>query len=331
MKETARKSRLPVFDFLRALAILYIVGIRHMDGYAGDIYHGRVDDVIAYSMLGLFVFISGYLLNRSHPVMRDRAQLGAFLGRRFLRIYPLYLVALLAFRLCSFVSPAEALQHAVLLNIVLNSSAITLWFVSMLCVFYLLFPLINRSPTLLGAILVSAAFFAVVIGLKLAWKLVDVRVLIFYPLFLAGILASRHSIVETWFPRIPFCLASSGFFLAASWLYFVVPRFRSAFLVLFMVSSLPALFLLARLLTPRTPAPVYRAIAYASYGMYLFHHPVFTLMIRLYRPAGNVPTLLYLTALGIPLLVGVTYGIQTVYDCLLPRGTGSAAISRRTV
>lgn len=317
MKASTPAGRLRTFDFLRGMAILYIVGVRHLDGYAGDLYHSRADDVIAYSVLGLFVFISGYLLKRSHPAIGTRKQLRTFLVRRFLRIYPLYVMALVAFWLCSLMSLQDVLQHVFLANIVLNSSTITLWFVSMLCVFYLLFPLLNRDDSLRRTLIVSAAFCCIAVLLKLAWQLIDIRVVIFFPLFVLGILASRYDLEATWFCDTRVRAGAAVGFLAASALYFSVPRCHSVFLVSFMICSLPLFGLLARIITPRLHPSVYGTIAYASYGMYLFHHPVFMVMTRLYRPASDAGTALYLTVLGLPAVVGMAWGIQKGYDVLL--------------
>ena len=319
----APRKRLPDFDLLRGLAILYIVGIRHMDGYAGDIYHCKLDDILAYSLLGLFVFISGYLLQRGMPIIRSGIQIRTFLLRRFLRIYPLYLLALMAFRVCGFITPAELLQQIFLLNIFLNSSVITLWFVSMLCVFYLLYPLLIRFRSPAATLLTTAGLCAIGLVANIAFDLVDFRAIIFLPLFTAGILASRHRLLFTAFRSTPFCIASSLLCLVASIFYFVTPRASSLFMLLFMTTSLPAWFLTARLLTPRLPVRLYATVAYSSYAMYLFHHPLFTTMTRLYQPPGTIATLLYLTLLGLPLLVTMAYGVQKLYDGLITRVTAS--------
>ena len=229
----APRKRLPEFDLLRGVAILYIVGIRHMDGYAGDIYHCKLDDILAYSLLGLFVFISGYLLQRGMPIIRSGGQLRTFLLRRFLRIYPLYLLALMAFRVCGFITPAELLQQIFLLNIFLNSSVITLWFVSMLCVFYLLYPLLVRFRSPAATLLTTAGLCAIGLGANIAFDLVDFRALIFLPLFTLGILASRHGLLFAAFRSTPFCIASSLLCLVASVFYFMTPRASSLFMLLF--------------------------------------------------------------------------------------------------
>jgi peptidoglycan/LPS O-acetylase OafA/YrhL len=55
-------------------------------------------------------------------------------------------------------------------------------------------------------------------------------------------------------------------------------------------------------------------IAYASYGMYLFHRPVWWLMVDIYNPANVQIKALYLALLGIPLTIFFSYYLQKFYD-----------------
>ena len=135
------RSRVFYMDFLRGLAILYIVGVHHLDDYAGSFYHNKLDDILTYSFLGMFVFISGYLLSINNPI-RNRNDLRDFIVKRFLRIYPLYVIALLLFMFCSIMSFKSVILHMFLLNVVLDRSVITLWFVSMFCFLYFLYPIL---------------------------------------------------------------------------------------------------------------------------------------------------------------------------------------------
>jgi peptidoglycan/LPS O-acetylase OafA/YrhL len=97
---TARATRFPLFDSLRALAALAIVGTHA--GYPAGLYTGQSDvgRFAARLEVGVAVFflISGFLLYRPFVRARlhgqPRPHTGAYAWRRFLRIAPAYWVAL---------------------------------------------------------------------------------------------------------------------------------------------------------------------------------------------------------------------------------------------
>jgi peptidoglycan/LPS O-acetylase OafA/YrhL len=93
---TPDRPRILHLDFLRGFAILYIVGVHHLDDYAGNVYHSQWDVAATKAFLGMFVFISGYLLSMNNPI-NGKGDLLNFAFKRFLRIYPLYALSLILF------------------------------------------------------------------------------------------------------------------------------------------------------------------------------------------------------------------------------------------
>jgi peptidoglycan/LPS O-acetylase OafA/YrhL len=69
--ENVNENRINSFDFLRALAISYIVIIRHMDDYASNSFGGIVNTILTYIFLGIFVYLSGYLLTSKYSVLNN--------------------------------------------------------------------------------------------------------------------------------------------------------------------------------------------------------------------------------------------------------------------
>ncbi|MBK7565215.1 MAG: hypothetical protein IPI21_13575 [Propionivibrio sp.] len=90
---TSNNSRDGSADSLRAVLVVYIVGYLHLGGYVGSGAHHVHWSTVALTnvVLGTFTFLSGYMLgNWSGPV--DIQGLARFYKRRFLRIYPLYVL-----------------------------------------------------------------------------------------------------------------------------------------------------------------------------------------------------------------------------------------------
>ena len=134
--------RIPSFDLLRAGAVLYIAGYYHATTYTVGWPGIPFDKPIVDCCLAILVFMSGFLLAAKYPQIERFRDAYTFLTKRFLRIYPLYLLALILFAACSYVTIGQLLSNAIFLNLVLGDSAITLWFIAIICAFYLFFPIL---------------------------------------------------------------------------------------------------------------------------------------------------------------------------------------------
>lgn len=182
------ENRIPYMDILRGIAIFYIVAFHHLDDYSGHIYHNRLDDIITYAFLGVFIFISGYLLSISNPITNTKNLLDYAL-KRFLRIYPLYLLSLFLYLSCSLISFKSFLTHIFFMNVFLDNSVMTLWFVSIIFIFYFIYPVIIYQYNFFKTLIISVLFFVIVVFFKKLFGLFDKRLLIYFPFFLFGIIS----------------------------------------------------------------------------------------------------------------------------------------------
>jgi len=302
--------RLPYIDLLRVIAILYIVAIHHLDDYAGDIYYIRYN-LITYIVLGLFMFISGYLLARNTPI-NGWYDVKAFLQRRFLRIYPLYVLALFLFMACSLISPRDVLLHIPLLNILLDNSVLTLWFVSVLCVFYLLYPLIAYRYNLTTTVIIGFWIWIIVILLHAKFGLFDERLARYLPLFLMGIVFAKHRLEETvhWSAIAGVAIMLVGATLAYIW----IPVFNDICLILLMMAAIPLLLAIGKRLSVVVPKRLCLSVSYTSFCMYLLHRVVFDIAVRIYDPSNDILMVTYLTLTAVPVVYFISFCLQRGYD-----------------
>jgi len=309
-------QRVLYLDFLRGLAILYIIGIRHLDDYAGGIYYSKLDDIITYIFLGLFVFISGYLLSIKNSI-KNKADFLNFFVKRFLRIYPLYVLALFLFMICSLTSVKPMLLNMFFLNVLFGNSILTLWFVSIICVFYFLYPIIIYNYSILKTSAIFIVFSVFVFFMNNMFGLFDIRLLIYFPLFLLGVIISKYNLLLKYIFERHIVICSILLFVVTLWLYFEIAGFKKLFLTLLMISSLPSLLLIGKYFSSIINESIYAKIAYASYCMYLFHRVIFFLMTKIYSPKENIHMAVYLTTLGVPIIFGASFYIQRYYDMLI--------------
>ena len=342
------KNRVIEFDIVRAFAILLIL-FRHLSQHSFNFYvfhlKGHLIDLTFiysgeyYLGLGLFAFISGYLLSKENPSFEKWGDIKQFVLKRYIRIFPLYIVALLLFvaingrnwgslSICSFVLNLLGLQ--IIFASKYCHPFMTLWFVGLILSYYYLFiVLVKLGRAVLRFIALAFTIFLFsALLIKLA-GLMDETFLMFFGIFVAGALGGRYKLIE----RMKF-----RHLIFVSLLFIILGCFYGVFIHWKEMSpyrpSLPSLvymsdivlrnliilsfvfiaFALARVII-RTDRYVFlQKIAYASYGMYLFHRPVWWIMVGIYNPADVRIKVLYLALFGIPLITFVSYYIQKFYD-----------------
>ena len=337
------KNRVIEFDIVRALAIFLIL-FHHLSQHSFNFYvfhfRGQLLDLTfiywweSYFGLGVFVFISGYLLSKENPSFERGRDIKQFILKRYIRIFPLYTLALILFialddhirgslNVCTFMLNLLGLQ------IIFGSNdcppLLTLWFVGLILSYYYVFIMLAkfgrsliRFITLVFTILLFGVLLRKIMGLM------DERFLFFFGIFVAGMLGAKYKLIEKMkFRHVTFF---SPLFVILVYFYvaFIHPReIRSFFSFMgmseFIVKNLIILWLvfivfaLARVIIRADRYVFLQKIAYASYGMYLFHRPVWWIMEDIYNPANVKIKALYLALLGIPLTIFVSYYLQKFY------------------
>jgi peptidoglycan/LPS O-acetylase OafA/YrhL len=149
----------------------------------------------------------------------------------------------------------------------------------------------------------------------------DERFLFFFGIFVAGILGAKYKLIEKMKFRHVIFVSPLFVILVYFYVAFIHPKEIRSFLSFigmsdFIVKNLiivwlvSIVFTLARVIIRSGRYGFLQKIAYASYGMYLFHRPVWWLMVDIYNPANVEIKALYLALLGIPLTIFVSYYLQ---------------------
>jgi len=201
----ARKQRLMELDILRVWAILLIV-LAHVPGYAPDLEIGRFAIYLVTAGLSIFMFVSGYALRLSNDRLAGLGDVVAFVRKRLLRIYPLYALALLLFvvlfqyvgiyhRIDFAPVPWNALIHLFGLQGLLApriEPLFTLWFIGVLMLYYAAYGVIAACGLTTSRIVAtSLLLLCLFAGLRYFAGVIDNRFFLYYPVFIAGILAGQ--------------------------------------------------------------------------------------------------------------------------------------------
>lgn len=317
------------FDIIRALAVIYIIGVRHLDDYfiipgSRSRTLALLDDTITYIALGLFVFTSGYLLSHRYPTLENRKDIRDFLRARILRIYPLYLVTLAGFAVYySGAGVKNVLAHSLCLNMLLSpwsgESFKTIWFISLIILFYFAYVVLARLRRW-RLILGFAAFMSVFLFVNLALGITDDRLFIYFPMFVVGIGAQRANLLSHLSSKLACC--SFLALLVSVWLYYLAPN-STIFVAglvqnLLMLAAIIPVLWIAKLFSAAVGIySFFKTVSYASFAMYLLHRFVYRFLLLLYYPDSNTGVLLYLALIGVPLTYLFGFVIQKSYDYIL--------------
>lgn len=326
------------FDLIRSISALWIVCVWHLLAYAEP----AVDYVTppfkfcAELALSCFMFISGYFLGQKS--ISNGRDVWEFYKKRFWRFYILYFIAaliLLAGGIVAgkmwFQTPQSFISTILGLSSFIDPTVGTIWFMSMLMMFYVLTPLIlygNKGGK--KRLLVSVAIYFLFLILYFILPSVDERLLRFFPLYALGLLLTKNTICKlknSYFAAIislvvcviltafPLSLPNEYISVIVSNLVYVLKFFSAFIFLIWCVDKI-------NLSGGGKFCSSIEFVSYISLALYLFHRPVYqvlTMIINGLYTKGIGSNLWVLYLIFVPIAIVVSYYIQKVYDKFLTR------------
>ncbi len=337
-------QRLPVFDWIRSVAIITIV-FHHLPWYAFNFYNleyfgiplnlSMLNELNGYFGLSLFIFMSGYLLNLKKASFSTWGEIQVFAKRKLIRIFPLYYLALLAFVLVEHVhSPAKILIHLLGLQLVIRTLTAsipirTLWFVGFITIFYAVFAIVKNTKLTQGSrLVILLASWLVPLTLHIVWGITDYRISLYWGVFWFGVLCAEKNLpnLKLWKNLSPvaalvFVAMVAYFFLKFDPSVSLKGLSLEKYLLLntLMFSYVITTYNVCSWLSQRFNFQSgLKSISYISYCVYLFHRPIWATLSQVLVNQFGVDNRYWLLAIliifGLPLIVAVAYGLQSAYD-----------------
>ena len=203
------KERMLEIDLLRIISIMIVVLMIHIPNNYGYNFYIELDRYTGFFLhtlgidiaLGSFTFLSGFGLyvQKSNREINSSEKLFAFLRKRFLRIYPLYWIALILFfiffdfywgmNVVYLVAHFLGLQMIVAPSF--SSPIWTLWFIGIIVIYYLIFILLSYLGSIRKIIPGSLIILAFFLFLHFNFNLVEYRFFVYYPTFILGIITAE--------------------------------------------------------------------------------------------------------------------------------------------
>ena len=342
-KKDNYEQRVFNFDLMRAIAIIIIL-FHHLPDYSFNIYDlnnfgisldlSAINIINRYLGLGTFIFISGYLININVVKFETFKQIKIFLVKKFVRIFPLYYLALFFFfDIYGKNNNLEIFVHLLGLQAIFASKQIsvllTLWFVSLITIYYLLFIVFKLS--LLNNL--HKLIFLVIIPLLFAFchkylGFLDFKLILYYFIFFLGVLMAEGNLLQfinskakidwlVWlfFPLI-YCIS---FFITMTY-GLGNKNFTGYYLINILIFSwVIFIYNIYNLIADniRLQKIIY-FISYSSYCTFLFHRPILHIMEQIMSNTLTIENKQIINSIliliGFPLIVIVSGKIQSLYD-----------------
>jgi peptidoglycan/LPS O-acetylase OafA/YrhL len=317
---------LQALDLIRLLAVAYVISLLHIPNYLTQDRTGAVNTMVTYLMLGCLIFVSGYVLTRRYPAIGDGKSTWAFLTRRLLRVYPLYVVALVGYVIYDrSLTAVNVVAHLLCLNLVLTPATgeplRTIWFVSMIILYYFAYVGFARmKDAFLAIVAVLATLVLLVVNTWTGYT--DERLALFLPLFAAGIVMARRQVL----PRLRAApvLVSTAVFLLCGIAQLAIVRFpplpTALLRILWMLSGVLPVWAAASWVIRKLGWGKWAGrLCYASFCAYLFHRHIYRILLLICQPSSGGGTVLYLALVGVPMAFLVGFCVQSAYDRLVSR------------
>ena len=286
-------KRLLFLDIIKAFGILVVIFV-HMQNFLAAIVIPNFFLIEGLKFLGLacFMFASGYAIHENNRTLEGRGEIFHFYRKRILRIYPLYLVALFVFFICFQVFGLFPPIHYDIAG----------WIANILCLQVLLAPaFLEPIFTLwfIGFIIIMYAVYPLFSDNR---GTIKKRILVAAGIFIALLIVhTTLNIIDYRFFMYYFIFILGVVASAGSCRFsFIEQPFRDH---------------------KKFAVPVITALAYASYCIYLFHMPVFSVTNIFIIRAGLSGAFqnAVLIFIVIPALFCMCYYIQRSYDRLIKR------------
>ena len=309
-------------DIVRSLSMLYIL-IFHCGNYTEEINFQPWGDFLKNGALGTFMFISGYLLGRKYTIFHGIDAVKSFFINRAIRILPLFFLSLLIYLFMGYLSVKTVLLSMTGFSVIIPPQPPTLWFVSMIILFYYLFPIMS-GQRISSVFMIAGCIILAVMAAQGGGMDVDRRFYYYFPCFIVGITAARY--LPNQFSNYKFGILGAIAFSLISTGYLWLDLFgnepaNSVFRMLIALSGTMSFISLSYYLTNSSHISFWASrIAYSSMAAYLFHRQIFSVIRQyVYWPEDGTGRVLFLLFVCIPIILLTGYIIQTVYDYFLKK------------
>jgi peptidoglycan/LPS O-acetylase OafA/YrhL len=259
---------------------------------------------ITQSVLACFTFLSGFFLKKYE--FRNLCDVKSFYIKRLTRFYPLFVVAAFSTIICGN-GLRSILLGVIGLSLIVPPAMITLWYFSMLILFYILTPLLKIQEKNTKKLIAFVVCVCVV--MLLGYTNADERLAIYFPFYVIG-LNFNNRLVENsknWLSLLVSLLLWVA--LCEFKLDGIIWQIIHACCGVSVIVSFSYLFYCEKLKNP------IGFVASASMCAYLFHRPLYTVIVYLINMLSVCKYMtIPIAGISLALLIVLSFYIQKLYE-----------------
>lgn len=310
-------NRILLPDIVRSLCVFWIVAVWHIFDYIEPVSWKMNLYPITNGVLAAFTFLSGLFLGKKDMDFTK------FYSNRLIRFMPLLCFALVLFKLVHLIGLKTLLLTMTGLSCFIPPQPPTLWFFSMMIVFYIFTPLLMFKIRIYEKkdrlVFVQRALFLYILLCIVNCLLpVDNRLLVYYPFYVIGIIFPLNKL-ETFHKEALMLIPVSIIFLLMGYMLTnrggylqilceTLSGLGIMVLVFIMCSFVEKPIIGARL------KPVIEFCSYISMSAYLFHRVVYNIVRSIM--SSEYLNLIHILIMVL-IMVGVAYLVQHTYDMFI--------------
>lgn len=323
------------FDVVRVVCMSYIVAYFHLYGY---VYPGNKITVVysastamAHACLGLFTFVSGYLLGKKYCfAQQGNTDVWHFYRKRILRIVPLFVVSSIALWLIRFNTAAATWNGLICISPFVDPKPLTLYYIPVILWCYLITPFVSRFG-LKWRIYSSLSLFGFLLITRLLFPSVDNRFVFDVFFYFVGVVSAPYfdwrfnnssgTIIKSSVILI-FLFLAAFFFIYDSFIYNsycqMVLGGVGVFVILFICETVSKQLFVGHKNKEdgikSLACQIVGFVSYASMACYMFHRFFYWAAEKLWNPSDASVKWLYMAGCVYPIIVVLSYAIQKLYD-----------------
>ena len=314
------------FDVARVLSMSFIVVVAHLYGYIYNVksaYFIPECAIVTDACLGLFTFISGYLIGNKYIFSKlQRGGVWQFYKKRLLRIIPLFLLSAIVLYLIGFNSVRATLNGILCISPFVKPRPMTLWYIPVILLCYLITPIVCRKG-FFWRFFCSLTIFLVLLVVKKVVPTIDWRFQYNILFYFVGVVSApffdwkfHKTTFVKWLVVVLFI-----FFLVVSHCYTLNVHVKRLFAGVGVFAILFICEGIANVLFNKEKSNVMSRliinVSYASMVCYMFHRLFFWGGELLWNPSIHWIKWGYMAGIVFPVMIFLSYYIQCGYDKLL--------------
>ena len=308
------------FDVVRVICMTYLIAFFHLYGYiypqGSSPFYDPACTAMAHACLGLFTFVSGYLLGRKYCFGKQgNTDAWTFYKKRILRVFPLFVIASITLWLIGFNGTKATWNGLLCISPFVDPKPLTLYYIPVIMWCYLVTPLISRHD-LKWRMLGCLSIFSFLLVLRFLFPSVDNRFVFDVFFYFVGVVSAS---CFDWKLNHIYGGAIKAFVILLFVLLFAISVNYSLLSTTSRQMAVGAIGVFALLfvcdgLSKLGAHRFFYLVSYASMACYMFHRFFYRVALFLWNPADTNLKWLYMVGLVFPVMIVLSYLIQKIYE-----------------